>query len=123
MVKKKERLENLKDCPITAAIEAVGGKWKPHILTMLKDGTLRFGKLKSLIPTVSQKALTQQLKELEEAGIVKRQVFAEVPPRVEYSLTPYGQTLRPVLDALYDWGTAHVQRYPTGRVPVAEPAI
>lgn len=117
MVKKEERLKNLERCPMTAALLVVGGKWKPFILSLLKDQTLRFNELKRLIPTVSQKALTEQLKELEDAGIVKRQVYAEVPPRVEYSLTLYGQTLRPVLDALYAWGSNHVQRRPTSPPP------
>lgn len=97
-------------CPITACVETVGGKWKQFILTQLKDRTLRFSELQRVIPAVSQKVLTQQLKELELDGIVKRRVYAEVPPRVEYSLTPYGQTLRPVLDALFDWGTGHMKR-------------
>ncbi|GAB3225265.1 winged helix-turn-helix transcriptional regulator [Spirosoma arcticum] len=93
-----------------ASVETVGGKWKPFILTHLKDHTLRFGELMRLMPAVSQKVLTQQLKELADDGIVKRKVYAEVPPRVEYSLTPYGQTLRPVLEAMSAWGLIHVQR-------------
>jgi len=71
---------------------------------MLKDGTLRFGQIKKNIQPISQKMLTQQLRELEADGIVSRRVYAEVPPKVEYSLTSRGETLRPILMELYDWG-------------------
>lgn len=103
-------------CAITAALDVLGGKWKVFILSHLaQHGTLRFGELQRLIPRVTQKMLTQQLRELEDAGLVHRQVFAQVPPRVEYRLTTHGLTLRPVLAALRDWGTLH-------RVALGEPA-
>ena len=95
-------------CGITASVDLVGGKWKTTILLHLRDRTLRFGELKRVV-AVSQKVLSQQLKELEKDGIVTRRVYAEVPPRVEYSLSTYGQTLQPVLDALYAWGNTHCQ--------------
>jgi DNA-binding HxlR family transcriptional regulator len=99
-------------CAIAATVDMVGGKWKTSILLHLKDRTMRFGELQRAV-AVSQKVLTQQLKELEHDGIVHRQVYAEVPPRVEYSLSPYGQTLQPVLEALYSWGLRHYTRaYP-----------
>ena len=110
MIKFKNKTRKVHTCPITASVETVGGKWKPFILTQLREKTLRFGELQRAMPKVSQKVLTQQLKELEEEGIVRRKVYAQVPPRVEYSLTPYGQTLKPVLDALYFWGAGHVER-------------
>lgn len=110
MITSKKITRKRHTCPITASVETIGGKWKPFILTYLKNQTLRFGELMRLMPSVSQKVLTQQLKELEAEGIVKRKVYAEVPPRVEYSLTPYGQTLVPVLNALYAWGQSHVER-------------
>lgn len=89
---------------MVSAINIIGGKWKPIILHMLSAGTMRFGELNRNIPPVSQKMLTQQLRELEADGIVKRKVYAEVPPRVEYSLTDRGVTLKPILDDLYAWG-------------------
>ena len=82
---------------------------RPAFCYHLRDQTLRFGELQRQVG-ISQKVLTQQLKELEKDGIVRRQVYAEVPPRVEYSLSAYGQTLQPVLEALYTWGTAHYVR-------------
>ena len=89
---------------MVSAINIIGGKWKPIILHMLSEGTMRFGELKRNIPPVSQKMLTQQLRELEADGIVNRKVYAEVPPKVEYSLTDRGVTLKPVLQDLYTWG-------------------
>ena len=94
----------------------VGGKWKTSILLHLRDQTLRFGSLQRLVGC-SQKVLTQQLKELEHDGIVQRQVYAEVPPRVEYSLSEYGRTLQPVLDALYAWGREHYLRAQASAAP------
>ncbi|MBC8082620.1 MAG: helix-turn-helix transcriptional regulator [Hymenobacter sp.] len=97
-------------CPITAALDVLGGKWKVFVLARLAEyPLLRFGELHRLIPKVSQKMLTQQLRELEEAGLVARRIYAEVPPRVEYRLTTHGQTLQPVLRALRDWGDLHRQ--------------
>lgn len=96
--------DNPLDCPLVGALNVIGGKWKPMILHMLSSGTLRYGELKKNIPPVSQKMLTQQLRELETDGIVRRTVYAEVPPRVEYALTERGVTLTPILDALYHWG-------------------
>lgn len=103
-MKKQWHTENPADCPMVKTINLIGGKWKPVILHMLCEGTLRFGEIKKQIPPVSQKMLTQQLRELEADGIVHRQVYAEVPPRVEYSMTELGNTLKPVLQGLYAWG-------------------
>ena len=89
-------------------LNVIGGKWKPMVLHMLLAHTMRFSDIKKNIPPVSQKMLTQQLRELEADGIVARKIYAEVPPRVEYSLTPRGTTLKPILDDLYAWGQAHV---------------
>lgn len=98
---------NGQKCEITVTVNVVGGKWKAPILWQLIDKTLRFGEIKYLIPDVTQKMLTQQLRELEADGLVYRKVYAEVPPRVEYSLTPYGRTLIPVLNAMAQWGRDH----------------
>ncbi|KXO06998.1 Transcriptional regulator, HxlR family [Moritella sp. JT01] len=90
--------------PIVAAVNMLSGKWKVVILYQLRHKTLRFGELKSVIPNISQKTLTQQLRALEENKLVTRHVYAEIPPRVEYSLTPLADKLSPTLDLLCDWG-------------------
>ncbi|GAB2461732.1 HxlR family transcriptional regulator [Hymenobacter qilianensis] len=110
-------------CPITAALDVLGGKWKVFILSYLAEhGTLRFGELKRLIPKVTQKMLAQQLKELEEAGLVNRRVYAQVPPKVEYRLTAHGETLCPVLHSLREWGNLHREVLGLGEAPCAEAA-
>ena len=89
----------------------IGGKWKVVILFHLtRDGTHRFADLRRKIPGVSERMLTQQLRELEEDGIVQRKVYPVVPPRVEYSLTEYGLTLRPITSLMCEWGKKHVRR-------------
>jgi DNA-binding HxlR family transcriptional regulator len=91
-------------------LDLIGGKWKSLILWHLAlDGTLRFGMLRKMFPKVTQKMLTQQLRELERDGLVHREVFQQVPPKVEYSLTDMGRTLIPVLSALCDWGNAFMK--------------
>ncbi|NOK09099.1 winged helix-turn-helix transcriptional regulator [Corallococcus exercitus] len=97
-------------CPVSATRDVIGGKWKGLILYHLLEGTLRFGELRKRTPDVTQRMLTQHLRELEESGLVHRQVYAEVPPRVEYSLTPQGQTLRGVISALKSWGETYLGR-------------
>lgn len=104
MMKKHWHTDNPANCPLMSAINILGGKWKPIILHMLAEGTMRFGELRKNIPLVSQKMLTQQLRELEADGIVARKVYPEVPPRTEYSLTERGLTLKPILQDLYVWG-------------------
>lgn len=97
-------------CPVTATMGIISGKWKPIILWRLYNGVQRFGELKRQIPGITQKMLTQQLRELEQDGIIERKVFAEVPPRVEYSFSTYGKTLQPVLHAMCDWGEEHLRK-------------
>lgn len=91
-------------CGLDAAVDVVGGKWKPLILWALHDGTHRFGELKRHVAGVSEKMLIQQLRELEADGIVHREVYREVPPRVDYSLTELGQALNTALLPLGEWG-------------------
>lgn len=95
---------NLGGCPMTSVMNVIGGKWKVIILFHLRDNTLRFGELKKRIPKITQKMLTQQLRELEADGLVSREVYAEVPPRVEYTSTGLSDELRPILDMLCEWG-------------------
>lgn len=105
------------DCPCEATLDRIGGKWKSILVFRLGQGTLRFGALRRLLPKVTQRTLTQQLRELETDGLVARVVFAEVPPRVEYSLTPLGRTLLPAIEALKAWGEAYVLEAPNGTAP------
>ena len=91
-------------CPVTQTVQVIGGKWKPIILYSLIDASVRFGKLAAYIPAISRKVLTEQLRELERDGLVRRVEFAESPPRVEYSLTPLGETAIPILNAMCQWG-------------------
>jgi len=93
-----------RSCPVTRAVHVIGGKWKLFIVFHLMDGTRRFGELRRLIPGITQQMLTAQLRELEADGIVDRRVYAEVPPKVEYSLTTVGQGLRSVTQQLFEWG-------------------
>ena len=96
--------KQLPACPVETTLSLIGDKWKVLILRDLMDGTKRFGELKKSIGFVSQKVLTAQLRDMEENGLVNRTVYAEVPPRVEYSLTEIGHSLKPIIDAMMDWG-------------------
>lgn len=98
-------------CPVTQAMSAIGGKWKLFIVYHLMSGTQRFSELRRLMPDVTQQMLTAQLRELEADGVIARKVYPVVPPRVEYTLTPLGQELRSVTDALSTWG-ARLQDLP-----------
>ena len=102
-------------CAIEAFLDALGGRWKGMILFHLLPGTRRFGELRKLLPGVTQRMLTTQLRELEKDEIVARKVYAEVPPRVEYSLTPLGQQLSPILAQMAEWGDAYMRRYEARR--------
>lgn len=106
MAEKTEKKE-LPACPVETTLTLIGDKWKVLILRDLLSGTKRFGELKKSIGNVSQKVLTAQLRAMEESGLVNRTVYAEVPPRVEYSLTELGQSLKPILDAMWNWGEGY----------------
>ena len=96
--------------PMDVTLEVIGGKWKALLVYRLLNGPLRFSELKRLVPDITEKMLTQQLRELERVGVLTRTVFAEVPPRVEYCVTVHGATLQPVLAAMCEWGRSHWQQ-------------
>lgn len=100
-------VKELPRVPAERALKVIGGRWKVFVLYYLFEGPRRLSELRRLIPEVSQKVLVQQLRELEEHGIVDREVFAEVPPRVVYTATKLGLSLRPIVGALCDWGKRH----------------
>lgn len=107
----KEKLSNaLPACPVETTLTLIGDKWKVLILRDLMPGTKRFGELKKSVGNVSQKVLTAQLRAMEKSGLVNRKVYAEVPPRVEYSLTELGKSLKPILDSLWSWGEEYKKR-------------
>lgn len=99
---------DLEKCPVTFAFTLIGGKWKPLLLYYLASGKKRFSELQRLIPTATQQMLTNHLRELEKDGLIARQVYAQVPPKVEYSLTRKGESLRPILEQLVSWGQQHL---------------
>ena len=116
-----QQAKELPACPVETILMLIGDKWKVLILRDLLSGTKRFGELKKSIGNVSQKVLTAQLRDMEEKGLVSRHVYAEVPPRVEYSLTDLGKSLKPILDAMWTWGEgykAQKSERKTGRLSV-----
>ncbi len=112
----------LKDCPVSAAIDIIGGKWKPMILYHLMDGKKRFSELRKLVPEATQKMLTQQLRELERDGVIARKVYPTVPPRVEYSFTSGGRSLRTALKALCTWSNSFREETGDRRIAVRIPS-
>ena len=103
----KATISELPACPVETTLTLIGDKWKILILRDLMPGTKRFGELKKSVGNVSQKVLTAQLRAMEESGLVHREVYAEVPPKVEYSLTELGRSLKPILDSMWVWGEAY----------------
>lgn len=97
-------------CPVEATLELIGGKYKALILFHLVEGALRFSELHSLIPQATPKMLTQQLRELETDGLLSRTVYPVIPPKVEYQLTPFGETILPVLEAMCSWGSDYLNK-------------
>jgi len=111
MAKRKETSTSLEneqaleiDCPFIYALSIIGKRWKPAILWKITEGIYRFGEMKRAIPPISEKMLTQHLRELEADGLITRTIYPEMPPRVEYALTKLGMSLKPILAQLYDWG-------------------
>lgn len=97
-------------CPVQVTLKVIGGKWKLPLLWYLRDGRMRYSELQKAIPGITPKMLAEQLRELERDGIVLRKVHPVVPPKVEYSLTPYGRTLDPIIAAMGSWGDKHLVR-------------
>lgn len=91
-------------CAVESTIRVIGGRWKVLILRELFHGVKRFGELHRALHGITQKMLTQQLREMEEDGLIHREIYLQVPPKVEYSLTPLGESLKPILDAMHEWG-------------------
>ena len=103
-------------CPVEACTEAIGGKWKGKILYILFQGKKRFGELRKLVPDATQRMLTLQLRELEEDGIIDRKVYPVVPPKVEYSIAKRGESLKPIIDAMWHWGKEFLRTVPKDRL-------
>ena len=103
-------MDNPLNCPVTRTISIIGGKWKPIILNCIGDRTIRFGKLNQIIPSISNKVLSGELRELEQYGLIQRIEFTEMPPRVEYSLTNAGKSLLPLLHELANWGSTYTAK-------------
>ncbi|MGL5192460.1 MAG: winged helix-turn-helix transcriptional regulator [Chroococcales cyanobacterium] len=99
-------------CPVETTLAIIGGRWKVLILQELFSGVKRFGELHRALAGITQKMLTQQLRELERDGIINRMVYAQVPPKVEYSLTEFGMTLRPILETMHEWGVRFEKEHP-----------
>lgn len=104
----KSICKNTFNCPVEATIQLIGGKYKAVILWHLMNQTLRYNEIHKRIPNATDKMLAQQLRELEKDGLINRTVYPVVPPKTEYSLTYFGQTLAPILDAMCDWGTNYL---------------
>jgi len=97
-------------CPVEATLDVIGGKWKGVILFHLMDSPKRFNELRRLLPEVTQRMLTLQLRELENDGVIHREIYPQIPPKVEYSLTPFGETLKPILILMKDWGSEYTNK-------------
>jgi len=97
-------------CPVSVTLKVIGGKWKPVILFYLNEKERRFSELGRSLGGITQKMLTKQLREMEADGLVKRKVYPEIPPKVEYSITTYGKTLKPILASMCKWGKEHQKR-------------
>ncbi|MEO1652206.1 MAG: helix-turn-helix domain-containing protein [Bacteroidota bacterium] len=105
----EKRYRNM-DCPVSFCMQMIGGKWKPVIIFLIRKGCNRFGKLQKAIDGISKQMLTKQLRELEEDGILNRKIYPEIPPRVEYSISEFGQSLFPIIDQMSEWGLTHMPK-------------
>lgn len=106
---RKQRHISYVNCPVEAALDIIGGKWKAILLLHIIEGTKRFNELQRLVPRITQRVLTNQLRELENDGVIARTVYPQVPPKVEYSVTPFGKTLGPLLKQLVIWAETEIR--------------
>lgn len=104
-------------CPVETTLRVIGGRWKVLILRELFPSVRRFGELHRALKPITQKMLTQQLREMEEDRIVSRKIYPQIPPKVEYSLTPLGKSLKPVMDSMHHWGTRHIDERNRKKLP------
>ncbi len=109
MLMRKNKDFNPNNCPVTYCLNRIGGKWKPVLIHLIRKGCNRFSMLQKAIPDISKQMLVNQLRELEDDNILHRIVFAEIPPRVEYSLTDLGLSLLPVIDVMEQWGSSQME--------------
>jgi DNA-binding HxlR family transcriptional regulator len=105
---RKQRHQSYRNCPVEVVLDMIAGKWKTVILFNLSGGTLRFNELQRALPSITRRMLTTQLRELEQDGLITRTAYPEVPPKVEYALSPLGISMGPLLAAMYEWGKEHV---------------
>lgn len=113
--KRKNKDFNPNNCPVTHCLNKIGGKWKPVIIHLIGKDCNRFSMLQKAIPAISKQMLVNQLRELEEDRIIDRHIFAEIPPRVEYSISEYGKTLLPIIDSMTEWGLSDLSKLEVGR--------
>lgn len=106
----KEAKVDRANCPVERTLDVIGGRWKVLILRELFSGVKRFNELQRAVNGITQKMLTQQLREMESDGIVHREIYLQVPPKVEYSLTPVGESLKPIINAMHEWGIQHITK-------------
>ncbi len=105
----KIKYADLERCPVTFTMEIIGGKWKLLIMHLISNGINRFGKMSIMLRGISKQMLTTQLRELENDGVIERKIYAEIPPRVEYFLTPKGKSLLPIIALMKDWGQSYLK--------------
>ncbi|MEO1054013.1 MAG: helix-turn-helix domain-containing protein [Bacteroidota bacterium] len=108
MEDRKKKIGN-SDCPVTFCMKMIGGKWKPIIIYLIRKGANRFGVLERGVDGITKQMLTKQLREMEADGILERKIYPEIPPRVEYFFTEFGESLFPVIDAMSEWGLQHME--------------
>lgn len=114
---KKEICPDTFACPVAVTVDVIGGKWKGLILYHLVPGPRRFNELRRLMPEITQRMLTLQLRELEHDGIVHREIYQQIPPKVEYSFTDFGETLKPIIFLMRDWGEVYENEVLIKRMP------